>query len=70
MTWMERLEGHLAEMREYPRGVCKTVTGATVHEEPAPGGVWVYEETGSGWAVEERVTPCGNIALHLFPSAG
>lgn len=65
MHWLEVLEQHLQVLREsFGRTY---VTCAVVETMPAPRKVWTAEYPG--WRIEERSTPRGNIALHLFPSA-
>lgn len=64
MHWLEALEKHLQVIRESLGR--SFVTCAIVEDTPAPrkAQTAVYP----GWRIEERVTPRGNIALHLFPS--
>lgn len=66
MQWLEALNIHLRLIRER-RGRNTYVTCATVETTPIPRGALITEYPG--WLVEERLTPRGNIALHLFPSA-
>lgn len=65
MHWLEALEQHLQVLRGSPGR--SYVTCAVVEKTPAPRGAWTAEYPG--WRIEERATPRGNIALHLFPSA-
>ncbi len=65
MSWLEALNQHLQVLRESPRRTYVTV--ATVEDTPAPRELRTVEYPG--WQIEERSTPRGNIALHLFPSA-
>ena len=62
--WLEALNQHLQVLRESKRHVF--VTCAAVEKMPAPRKVETVEYPG--WSIEERRTPRGNIALHLFPS--
>ena len=66
MHWLEALEEFLrVYVRPYPK-VSRTVLSATVETGSPP--TQVHCELVGGWLFEERVTPRGNIALHLFPS--
>jgi hypothetical protein len=65
MQWLEALNQHLQVLRESKARVF--VTCATVEKTPAPRKVRTVDYPG--WQIEERRTPRGNIALHLFPSA-
>jgi hypothetical protein len=64
MQWLEALNQHLQVLRESKSRVF--VTCATVETTPALRKVKTVEYPG--WSIEERRTPRGNIALHLFPS--
>ena len=64
MHWLEALEAHLQVIRESLGR--DYITCATVEKTPAPRKVWTAKYPG--WQIEERRTPRGNIALHLFPS--
>jgi len=71
MHWLEALEQYLQERRADLRGNgmrSSLILSATVHEEPAKIDLWSLDRVDR-WLFEERVTPRGNIALHLFPSA-
>jgi hypothetical protein len=68
MHWLEAVNQHIASTAP-AKGRRPTVTGATVESTPIPRGVLGYAYgPADEWVVEERKTPRGNIALHLFPS--
>ena len=65
MQWLEALNIHLKRMKgTLKRG--QIVTCAIVEQTQVPREVSVTDYPG--WSIEERRTPRGNIALHLFPS--
>lgn len=64
MDWLEAIDQHFAAIPAVRRR--PFVTGATVESTPIPSGVLAFEY--GEWSIEERHTPRGNIALHLFPS--
>lgn len=66
MQWLEALNIHLKEMRAAQPKRGQIVTCAKVEQTQAPREVDTFDYPG--WQIEERVTPRGNIALHLFPS--
>lgn len=66
MHWLEALERYLEEyVRPYRT---RPITCATVESEAGPPPTPILCELVGGWWIEERETPRGNIALHLFPS--
>jgi len=68
MHWLEALEQYLRLYRQSRRR--SQITCATVEAGlDRPLSQDSCELIGNWW-IEERVTPCGNIALHLFPFLG
>lgn len=67
MHWLEALEEFLnTYIRPYKGTKC--ITGVTIETGSPEPQTWC--ELVGDWLIEQRVTSCGNIALHLFPSAG